>query len=295
MSESGRWTGLACAAGAVGLGIAHLALAGAPARDAIVNALALLIGLLLFAAVRSRPVRPDIAAVAAAAALLATALAGTSVDGVSRWVRFGPLLVQPALVLLPAAIVAFARERSWLATAAVLIAAAALALQPDRGMAGALAVATLALATLRRDRASALAAAAAIAGFAVTLARPDTLPPQPFVEGVIASSFAAGLAAGVAAALGLALLVTPALVGWRREREARDAQLAFGAIWLGVIAAAAFGDYPTPVVGYGGSAIVGYVLSLAALPRAAEARSLRSKGEASPSPAPTIRHEAAIA
>lgn len=35
--------------------------------------------------------------------------------------------------------------------------------------------------------------------------------------------------------------------------------------------AAALGNYPTPIVGYGGSAIIGYVLSLLALPKRAGA------------------------
>lgn len=31
--------------------------------------------------------------------------------------------------------------------------------------------------------------------------------------------------------------------------------------------AAALGNYPTPIVGYGGSAVIGYVFSLLALPK----------------------------
>ena len=41
----------------------------------------------------------------------------------------------------------------------------------------------------------------------------------------------------------------------------------FAATWTGTIAAAVLGDYPTPVVGYGGSAILGYALSLSAFRR----------------------------
>jgi hypothetical protein len=40
---------------------------------------------------------------------------------------------------------------------------------------------------------------------------------------------------------------------------------ALGSVWLTAIVAAALGNYPTPVVGYGGRAIIGYVLALAAL------------------------------
>jgi hypothetical protein len=42
--------------------------------------------------------------------------------------------------------------------------------------------------------------------------------------------------------------------------------LVFGAVWMAAVLAAALGNYPTPVVGYGGSAIVGYLLSLGLLP-----------------------------
>lgn len=234
---------------------------------------------------------------AAAAALLATALAGTSVDEVTRWVRFGPLLVQPSLVLLPAMVVALARSRSWPGAGAIVIAAGALALQPDRGMAGALTVAVGGLALARRDRVTGLAAAAALAAFAVTLGRPDTLPAEPFVEGVIASSFAGGMLAGLAAAAGLMLLVVPAAMGMLREPGSREAHLAFGAIWVGVVTAAALGNYPTPIVGYGGSAILGYCLSLAALPRVASGRRRRSAADASPAltPPPSIQPRAAAA
>jgi len=40
----------------------------------------------------------------------------------------------------------------------------------------------------------------------------------------------------------------------------------FGVAWLGMVVAAALGNYPTPLVGYGGSAILGYALSLSFLP-----------------------------
>lgn len=51
--------------------------------------------------------------------------------------------------------------------------------------------------------------------------------------------------------------------------KSRHARIVFGAAWLGVIVAAAVGNYPTPLVGYGGSAVIGYVLSAFALPPAA--------------------------
>jgi hypothetical protein len=49
----------------------------------------------------------------------------------------------------------------------------------------------------------------------------------------------------------------------------RNAATVFAAVWLTILAAAAIGNYPTPLLGYGGSGVLGYLLCLAALPRSA--------------------------
>jgi len=71
---------------------------------------------------------------------------------------------------------------------------------------------------------------------------------------------------------GLVLLLLPAIVGWFRDPANRESHAVFGAVWLAAILAAALGNYPTPFVGYGASAIIGYALSLLALPKLAGLR-----------------------
>ena len=61
--------------------------------------------------------------------------------------------------------------------------------------------------------------------------------------------------------------------------------VAFGIVWSGIMVAAALGNYPTPLVGYGGSAVLGYLLSLAALPAAARSGS-RVCGQPNPDERP---------
>jgi hypothetical protein len=266
-----RALGFACAVAAVLLGLVYMALAGAPSRYLIINAGALVIGcatlpLLDRAVAAGRPPLDGII-VAIAAALLATATFGPQVEGAARWVSLGGFVVQPSLVLLPVMLVAFARTRTALATGGIVVAAAALALQPDRAMAAMLVVALVTLALLRRDRSVLIGLAAASVGLAVTLARADALPAVPYVDRILYSSFDVHLAAGLAVLTGTLLLVVPALSGWRRDPDRRPDYAIFGAIWLVAILAAALGNYPTPIVGYGGSAIIGYVLSLVALPR----------------------------
>lgn len=265
--RSQRWIGVGCALGAVALGIAYLALAGAPARTLAVQALAAVIGWLLFAAIGRGALPRSIVVPVTGAALLATALLGTQVDGVARWVRFGPLLVEPSLILLPVAAVALSRSRGALSVFSMVVMAVALALQPDRAMAGALFAVIAVLAAIRRDRATLSMFVAAAVAFAATLARADTLAPQPFVEGVLAASLSASVLAACIVSAGLALLLAPALLGLRRTDDDRAVHLAFGAMWLAIVVASVLGAYPTPVVGAGGSAIIGYFLSLAALDR----------------------------
>lgn len=270
-----RALGIACAIGAVILGIAYMAIADAPIRYLGINAGALVIGLTMLAllgrAGAAGQGATGCAIMAMAGALLATALLGAQIEGAARWLALGGLAIQPSLMLLPVMLLAFARNRSLPATAGIVAAAAALALQPDRAMAGMLALCLAALTAMRPDRHVIVALAAGIAGFVVTLVRADTLPAVPYVDQILYSSFDVHAAAGLAVSVGVALLLVPAIVGWCRDAENRAIYAAFGAIWFAAIMAAALGNYPTPIVGYGGSAIIGYALSLIALPKLAAA------------------------
>lgn len=266
-----RALGIICAISAVMFGVVYMALAGAPTRYLGINLGALAIGLTMLALlgriVMAGQRWTDGAIVTTAGALLATALFGSQVDGAARWVSLGGLAIQPSLILLPVMLVAFSSIRSALSTVGIIAAAAAMALQPDRAMAGMLALSLAALAIIRRDRHVALALGASLAGFAVTLARSDTLLAVPYVDQILYSSFDVHLGVGLMVWGGVALLLVPAIGGWSRDADNRATYAAFGAAWFAVIMAAAMGDYPTPIVGYGGSAIIGYALSLLALPK----------------------------
>jgi cell division protein FtsW (lipid II flippase) len=198
--------------------------------------------------------------------LLATALFGAAADGAARWIFIGPLGVQVSLVVVPFMIVAFAARPDAAGLAGIAAAALALAIQPDRAMAAVLALGMVVLLCSRPARPSALAALAAAAGFAAALARPEALPAVPFVDQILYTAFDVHLLAGAAVLLGSALLPVAAIAGWRRDPGRRHLYMTFASVWLGCILAAAVGNYPPPVVGYGGSFILGYLLSLAALP-----------------------------
>lgn len=265
-----RAIGVACASAATGLGLVYMAAAGAPAIYLAVNALALVMGLAIVALMQSSgqaPRLPSGVAVALGGLLLATALFGGSVEGASRWIRVGGLSLQISLIVLPAMLVAFAQRRDFPATIGVVLAAVALALQPDRAMAGVLVSALAVLALNRQDRWVVSALLVAVVGFTITLIRPDSLPAVPYVDQILYTAFHVHALAGVAVVGGALLLIVPAIAGQRLDPENRDVYAVFGAAWLSMVAAAALGNYPTPLVGYGGSAILGYAFSLSLMPR----------------------------
>jgi hypothetical protein len=197
--------------------------------------------------------------------LVATAIFGVAVEGASRWLSLGPLSLQVSLIVLPAIIVLFARNTDAIGTAGLLIAAFALAAQPDRAMAGVLAAGVGAIVLTRCSRLSALALTGAVIGFGVTMLRPDTLPAAPFVERVLYTSFEVDVLVGLVVVLGCFILLVPAF-GTIWLVADQTILFAFVACWAALIAAAAIGNYPTPVVGYGASSVLGYLFSVALLP-----------------------------
>ncbi|HEY5723834.1 MAG TPA: hypothetical protein VIT45_16100 [Allosphingosinicella sp.] len=265
-----RTLALVCGAGAVGLGMAYMAAAGAPSRYLIVNLAALILGaslwLALGRAAGTGPRQPGAMILALAATLVLTAFFGMAADGATRWVSVGPLNVQVSLVVLPVMILLYSREPQGIGTAGMGAAALALALQPDRAMAGVLAAGLIALLLARPGRLPLVAAGSAVAAFAWTMIVPNTLPASPYVDRILFTAFDIHPLAGLAVVAGAAALAAPALAALRGGTDERPALIAFGACWAAVVAAAAFGNNPTPLVGYGGSAILGYLLSGALLP-----------------------------
>ena len=142
-----------CAVAATGLGFAYMTGAGAPPRYLMMNGGALTLGLLILLSLTWMPrfdrVGSGLAGLALAAVLLLTGLLGVSADGATRWVSIGGLALQPSLFLLPSLALLFVRAHNGLALLAILIAALAVALQPDRAMAGALAAGMAALVLVR--------------------------------------------------------------------------------------------------------------------------------------------------
>lgn len=259
-----RWGALAGAAAAVGAGCALLAALGAPPRMMLVNGAALLVGLAGVAAIwtscrgGATERAGDVALLVASALLPLTALAGPEASGVARWLVVGGLTLQPAMIVVPVIVLGLVLRPSPMRTAAALVAALGLAMQPDPGGAAMLLFGLVALMLVKEHRrASDLAGVfGAAIGVAVAQARTVALPPVPFVEQVIPDALRAGALTAILALAATLLLFAPAIA-----RPLRAANLAFLGVWLAAVAMALLGPYPTPVIGFGGSSVLGFVLS----------------------------------
>lgn len=238
-------------------------------RMPLMNGAALLIGLCIVkagAALRSlgaSSATADFALLGVALLIPLTAFFGAEMQGVSRWLMIAGIPIQPGLIVVPPLVIGFALRPSPVLGAAIALAGAGLALQPDPAAAAMLAVGVaLGVPAGRRWSLTLPVLAAAVAGLVVALAREVTLPPVPFVEAVLQLALQAGPFAMVLAAATLCLLFLPAISA--RSAPA-SATFGFTGLWLAAIVSAIIGPYPAPLVGFGGSAVLGYILSVAVL------------------------------
>ncbi|MFL5543031.1 MAG: hypothetical protein ACJ8J0_28910 [Longimicrobiaceae bacterium] len=198
---------------------------------------------------------------------LAVTLLDPGQEGVHRWIDVGPVHVNAAATLLPAAVVALAavgdRDWAWLAAAGVL---GLLVLQPDASQAAALGAGMIVvLASLRTPALVRVGGAAAtVLAVAAAWMRPDSLAPVPEVEGIIGLAWASS---PVVAAVAVALLAATALFPLRLAGRSRPftPALALAACCAVQALAPAFGAFPVPLVGMGMSPVLGFWLGAGAL------------------------------
>lgn len=249
-------------------GLWAIDLAGAPRQAVVVQAAAWGFGLLVAAVLAIRAWRPGPKAVLAVmvvffAGLLMTLGGGGDLEGVRRWIAVGPLMLHPASILLPLVLwVHASRPASW-AGAGVLGACALLvAAQPDGATALALLLGLIAIMATRKITAAGIVPVVCALGAAVwSWTRPDDLPAVAWVEQVAASAGAVSPIAGLLTLVLMLLTPLPFLLAAWRAKE-RSPYLALAGVWIGLVGANLAGNYPAPVLGYGASPVLGWMISL---------------------------------
>ena len=257
---------------AVAAGCVAMARSGVPATSWMRTPLAWLVGACL-AALLLRFGRARGAATAAVIAAVAALVATLFVDGqegVHRWLDVGPLHINVAALLLPAAIVGLGAItlRSGFGVTSTLVIATVLLMQPDASQLAGFAAAAVVL--LLRSRGSrwgtVLGLAVAIAFAASGWMRHDPLQPVPEVEQIFALCYSVSPILAAFAGLALAAaVVAPLALRAPSGAPARDESLALAAYFAIVSLAPLFRWFPVPLVGLGMSFPVGFWLGIALL------------------------------
>jgi len=189
---------------------------------------------------------------------------GVEIDGARRWLRIGPVLLHPASLLGSVLLLALARAAGS-ALSAVLAGAAVLCFGMGNDGAASLAFA-LGLSGLllgERKHWTRLLPLCVLAWCLATWGwtRPDSLAPVPYVEEIVARTWAVSTLLGAAAVVLLAMLPLRFLLT-ARDAGKRGAGYALAGFWTGLVLAGLLGNYPIPVIGYGASPVIGWVLVL---------------------------------
>jgi cell division protein FtsW (lipid II flippase) len=232
----------------------------------MVNGCAAVVGLLCLALLSRYPLSARWIILPGAAILLATALFGVEQGEARRWLQFGPLRIQPAFILLPLIVMTYARNAAdrWLSVG-IALAILAMALQPDRSMAMLLALALPAIWINSGGWHNGLLTGAAVIGTVAAWLQPEPRDIVPFVENVIGSSFATGWQFGLIAVTGAAAMLAPMFVRPAPPGPELQGHVLFGVCWAPALVNGTLAPYPTPLIGFGASAIIGYFRSIAAL------------------------------
>lgn len=231
----------------------------APSHFVTVNAVALIVGGALAAFLRS----PESAKlrrvliVGLLALLFLPLIAGPEVNGIARWLPLGPFALHAGMLALPPLVVLAAREKPY---AAPILLAALLAafLQPDAATGFAITFAAVGLHDVTKDwKIGATAAVGFIAS--LLMAMRGELPPQPFVERIIFDLI--GQAPFAAATLMLALMAGFFLILFA-VTAAKSARFALAGSLFGFAVMAMISHYPTPLIGYGASPVLGFAMAI---------------------------------
>ena len=180
--------------------------------------------------------------------------------GARRWIDLGLLNVNAAMLTLPALLMVLSGMERPLP--ALLLAAAALCLQPDLSQLTALTFGALPILfhPRRKPLLSSVVLALLLGLCFLCAARPVSLEPLDYCEGVL--DLLDGVSPALYAAGALSLILIPLFFLFYFVCQGSAALLSLAAYYAAAILLGVTGVYPTPFMGFGLSPIAGYFLAL---------------------------------
>lgn len=188
-------------------------------------------------------------------------------DGVHRWISVGPINIYVSSIIMPILIIylwkLILNNREGLVLALHLMILVILVLQPDAGQLTAYASAAAIILSLKINNKMIKIISIILTTSLVVLSWIflDNLAPVPYVEDILFIVADFGNVWFILSILSLLLLVIPFFYFGKQSIIA----LSLGVYFSMTIAVTFFGNFPMPIMGYGISPIIGYVIALTLL------------------------------
>jgi len=195
--------------------------------------------------------------------------------GVHRWVSLGPFLLQPAAIVIPLFLICTGSSPRSVVWIFAFTTVTLLALQPDPASATALLAGMVVRRAFGKERVSAFewtATALLLALVVFSWSRKDPLPQVQHVEGILALARSINPALARGGLISLLVLPLPFVICARAPSCEKATSASLAAYFVVLELVCITGRFPVPIMGYGASLVIGYVLALAWLANELRAR-----------------------
>lgn len=199
--------------------------------------------------------------------LLLLTFLDSGLQGVHRWVSIGPIRFYVASIVLPILIMGLWKIRKntnwWISVIITTGVSLLLALQPDASQTTAFIIpmAIILFSNTNKNyfRFSVLGVFSLIIAF--TWIYLDTLPPVAYVEGIVKMVAEMGIVWFALGITSLVILPLPFILFPARNNKLLS--ICLGTYFTVVMISTLFGNFPVPLMGYGISPILGYLIAIA--------------------------------
>lgn len=201
------------------------------------------------------------------ALLLCSPFLFTGIEGVHRWVQIGPVSLNIAYIVLPILLIEINKlakiGRQKIGYILILAIAAILFLQPDASMISAFSVALLPIlySTYSSKFFRGVVLTTLLCLSMVSWWNVDGLHPVSYVENILVLAKESGWPYLLFSVISLLILICP-FVKVDMCPQRRVISISLGLFFLVLILCTLFGNFPVPLIGYGISPVIGYLVSV---------------------------------
>ena len=198
--------------------------------------------------------------------LIILTLINKGMDGVHRWISIGGLRFNVAMIVLPGLILLlwklFQSVPEWIVMITTLVILVVLAIQPDASQLTAFAVPMMIMLYSKMDNKLLRLVIVGVSSVFIVYSwmNLDSLEPVNYVEGIVGLLKNMGMCWIVLGVISLIILPLPFLLSAPKRDEL--ASVCVGMYFIITLVSTCFGNFPVPLMGYGISPIIGYMIAI---------------------------------